>query len=92
MTHEHIKLTLGSFIEAMDDVRRRVEPDVFRAFLVGGLLSNVVGQMPAAYWDKFKVVEPCGEPNCDCHVITGPAVAAFEAMREDYKKHNPGNN
>lgn len=75
---------------ALAEVGRDMHPQEFKAFLCGGIIANVVGNMSDDYWREFVKVEPCGLPGCDCHLQVGESVTkALCDLREDHLKHSP---
>ncbi len=76
-------------------IAARTEPEPFRAFFGGAIVTNVLGNLPNEYWQKFSDVKPCDNPKCDCHVLQLKIMPILELMREDFKetmgKENAGN-
>lgn len=63
------------------------EPQAFRAFFIGGVIANVVGNLPEEYWRRFISVEPCVQPGCNCHLLLVPEVIqALTILRMDHQQ------
>lgn len=65
---------------------RRNEPEAFAAFLIGGVIANVVGNLSEEYWQKFSECKPCGEVGCDCHLMRERAMPLLRILRDDHKQ------
>lgn len=76
--------------QRLADLGSRMEPQEFAAMFTGGIIANVVGNMPQNYWQEFSRVEPCGRPGCDCHLVLQPKIMkALETLRNDHMKYKP---
>lgn len=64
---------------------QKVPPGAFMAMLCGGVITNVVGNLPEDYWQQCKDITPCGNPGCDCHVLQTEMVAMLQKLRDDWK-------
>lgn len=62
-------------------------PHAFSAFLCGGIVANIIGNLPDEYWREMMRVEACGRPGCDCHVLQEQVMQTLDAMRKDHKKN-----
>lgn len=73
-------------VAAIMAVARSNEPDKFAAFFCGGVIANVVGNLPEDYWVEFrKSVLPCGQPGCDCHKMREKLMPFLEIVRADHQ-------
>lgn len=68
-------------------VASKVHPQEFQAWFLGGILANVLGEMPDEYWSLFKKKEACPEVGCDCHIVFSKFTEQLQIMRDDWKKH-----
>ena len=66
---------------------RANDPQHFKAFFCGAIIANVVGNLPAEYWEKFIVRVPCDRPGCDCHLMSDPVIEALKTVRAEHQKH-----
>lgn len=82
MSEEHIHISPDQMaIEILCDTAANVPPEYFQRMLVG-ILGSVLAAMPKEYFDKFKVCEPCGGPDCVCHVHAGNLMPPLETLRD----------
>ena len=65
------------------------DPHEFRAYFIGAILANVVGQLPENYWKQFTKCEPCGTVGCLCHERTALLMAGLKAIRLDHQQNAP---
>lgn len=80
-----MKNTAQAFLMAfLGGISRRSTPAAFRAFLAGAL-GNVVGNMSDEDYQKFRKVEICEEPGCNCYEIQTRLVELLDFMRDDFK-------
>lgn len=61
------------------------QPRDFQGFF-GGVVRNVVGQMPPEYFEEFVEPSPCGRAGCNCHEISAPFLASLAAIREEHNQ------
>lgn len=59
-------------------------PSEFAAWFCGGIIANVIGNLPDEYWEKMSTPVPCGRPGCDCHLHEQDALKFLSELR---KKH-----
>lgn len=72
-------------VGAILEVARHNEPETFSAFFCGGVIANVLGNLPEDYWQKFRQIEPCDQPGCDCHLLRARTLPFLEMIRADYQ-------
>jgi len=63
-------------------------PQAFKAFLMGGVLANVVAALPEDYFEQMVKAEPCGRQGCDCHLLAAEARNLLTSLREDHQRHS----
>lgn len=68
-------------------VARVTPPQEFQSML-GGLIANVVGNLPDHYWEDFKRITPCDVEGCTCHLDVMPKVIeALDILRKDHRDY-----
>jgi len=88
MTEKDRKLAI-QIIEILVEATKDKHPQEFKAFFMGGIVTNLFGSMSDRYWQEFIKPEPCGQPMCNCHLLAAQVAPALEAMRQDYIDHAP---
>lgn len=68
-------------------VSGKISPGQFRAFLIGGVLGNVIGHLSDDYWREFTKIEICGEPGCNCHELHEKLMPILDQLRDEMRKH-----
>ena len=53
-----------------------MHPQEFKAFFLGGIVTNVVANLPEGYFEELAKTKPCGRPGCDCHIVAQAAEKA----------------
>jgi hypothetical protein len=61
------------------------EPRDYQVFL-GSFMANVVGNLPADYWEKMSKTDPCGIAGCDCHVHAKKVMGILQILRTDQRQ------
>jgi hypothetical protein len=67
---------------------RHSEAPEFKAFFCGGIITNVVANLPEDYFEQLLTIKPCGRVGCDCHLLAEPAANFFRAIREDHQRYS----
>jgi hypothetical protein len=65
------------------------DPEEFKAWLVGGIITNIVGNIPEAYWAQMMISNPCDKIGCDCHKSTKQTMAALDRLRAEHHEYSP---
>jgi hypothetical protein len=65
---------------------RSLPPEQFMAFFCGGIISNVVGNLPDEFWRKATKIEICSNPGCNCHELRTRMIETLDFARDDYRK------
>lgn len=76
-------------VECLLILAQQLPPARFKAFLMGGILTNLFGHLSDEYWKEFLKCEPCGQPMCNCHLLAAQVTPVLDAMRRDWKEHAP---
>lgn len=76
----------GHLIHELLEYAKETHPQEFKAFLMGGIITNVLGMLPEEYWKEFIKAVPCNSVNCDCHVGAAKSAPMLQAMRDDWKR------
>ena len=63
------------------------DPQSFKGFLMGGVLTNCVAALPEDYFDRMTKIEPCGRVGCDCHLMANEARNFLQSCREDHQRY-----
>lgn len=79
-------------VKELVKLSRNSTPQSFKAFFMGAIVTNTIGNLPESYWQEFIKAEPCDQPNCNCHELAALAAPVLQAMRADFLKHRPANN
>ena len=72
-------------VDLLMGAARERAPREFQGFL-GGIVGNVVGNLPQHYFDQLVIASPCGRHGCDCHEIAAPFLASLKAIRDDHNR------
>lgn len=75
-----------SLVDLLLLAAKHTPPDQFRAFLIGGVVGNVVGNLSDEYWREFMKITLCREPGCDCYLLQTDLVAVLDRLRDDWRK------
>lgn len=65
----------------------RETPQEFKAFFLGGVVSNTVAHLPDEYFEQLVRTEPCGRPGCDCHLVAKHAENFLREIRLDHQRY-----
>jgi len=69
-------------------VAQHSDPQAFKAFLMGGVLTNTVAGLPEKYFEEMVKVKPCYRQGCDCHLLAEEAHNLLTKIREDHQRHS----
>lgn len=66
-------------------------PADFAALFFGGVVANVVGNLPDDYWQELvrESSKPCARAGCDCQKMNVQILAVMDALRADHKRFKP---
>lgn len=76
-------------VPAVLEVAKTLPPEEFKAWFCGGLITNVVGNLPEDYWAKMMPSEPCDKVGCNCHKFGAMLMPVLDVMRTDHYEHLP---
>ena len=56
--------------------------------VMGGVLANIVGNIPDEHWEKMKTEAalPCDRPGCTCHLLHKSTFDQLELLRQFFNK------
>jgi hypothetical protein len=80
------KTTLDLMHKIIIQEAKESTPHEFRAFFIGAIIGNVIGNMPDEYWHEFRKIEICDEPGCNCYELQAEVMKTLQLVRDDFKK------
>ena len=78
---------MDSLTTALLATSATVDAGRFKTFFFAAI-ANTVGNLPEDKWQEMmKSDGPCGEPDCNCHIIVDELMVALDKVRQDHKNH-----
>lgn len=69
------------------EIAMNSEPQAFKSFFLGGVVTNCVAALPEDYFDEMMKIKPCGREGCDCHLMANEARNFLQSCREDHQRY-----
>jgi len=86
--HAKAKGVADVAVRAFLSVAQHLKPEDFTPLLIGGVLANVIGNVPMDYFERMVAVQPCGVVGCDCHLGIQASGAKFlRELRADWEEN-----